>query len=293
MNKTVRGWGPEISPLMIIGDYPTKDDLEKERAFSGSSGALVADFLKQNRYSIEKCYKTLYIKCPLVGFNSKDKKKSKEAFANVCAVADWKQILIEEIKAIEPNVILALGELAFEFLTNEKNINRFRGSILPLSPENRSKVGLGRNIRVVPSFSARDCFSNPLASVYVKLDYAKALKFINNTREIEEPGNLWIARNAEALSEYWKRAKNGEFLVTDIETRYNFPICASLCADGIEAVSFPLLDNRAGNLQNACIWAKYAEILRSNIPKVNQNMVYDWTVLERFGFTINNIVGDT
>lgn len=288
------GNGPEYSPLMIISDYPTKEDLEKGKILTGATGNMVSDFLKQHKYSIDKCYRTAYIKCAMPGFRAKNKKESREALEAAKLCGDWDDILINEIKAIQPNVILAFGELPLRFLTNEKNINRFRGSILPLNPQVRSQIGLEKHIRVVNTFHPRDIFPNPLASVYVTLDYAKALRFLaSGIREFEEPGNIWIARNPEALIEYWKRAQYGEFLVTDIETRYNWPICASLCSDGNEAVSFPLISKDMNAMQMMCIWRKYDEILRSRIPKINQNMVYDWTVLERVGFEIKNIAGDT
>lgn len=289
----VTGWGPEYSPLMIISDYPTVDEIKNKRALSGASGSLIGDLLKQNKYHIDKCYKTTYIKCALSGFNSKNKRTSREALEQVHTVSDWGKSLIEEISNIKPNVILALGELTLNFLTEEKNINRYRGSVLPLSPNLRHKIGLECHIRVVPVLHPRDIFPNPLSYVYTQLDYAKAIKNIHATRAFEEPGIIWIARNAESLIEYWKRARHGEFLVTDIETFNNFPTCASLCTDGQETVSFPLYAHNISLMENVCLVQKYADILRSGIPKVNQNMKYDWTVLERLGFTINNIVGDT
>lgn len=293
----VKGFGPAVSPLMIISDYPTKDELEQGKSLVGETGKSVERFLKQNKYSIDRCYKTAYIKTAIPGFGSKNKKTKFEALQAAREIDDWDKILLEEIRVINPNVILCLGELPLKFLTHEKNINRYRGSILPLKSDIYIKAGLdnstGKYIKVVATFHPRDIFFDPISGVYVTLDYKRALGQIHNTREFEEPGTLWIARNAESLIEYWKRARHGKFLVTDIETRFNMVICASLCTDGNEAVSFPMLDLKAGAMQNACIWKKYDDILRSGIPKVNQNMVYDWTVLERLGFNINNIIGDT
>lgn len=296
MNDQVKGHGPATSPLMIISDYPTKDELENGRALTAACGESVNKFLKQNGYILDRCYKTAYIKCAIPGFASKNKTTKFDALQRARDIADWESILLEEIRVINPNIILCLGELPLRLLTNEKNINRYRGSILPLKSEICNKIGMAnignKYIKVVATYHPRDIFLDPITSVYVTLDYAKAIKYMHSTREFEEPGIIWIARTTEALIEYWKRARHGKFLVTDIETRFNLPICASLCTDGNEAVSFPMLTAN-NTLQNACIWRKYDDILRSNIPKVNQNMVYDWTTLERLGFSINNIIGDT
>jgi len=292
-DEIVRGHGPEVSPIMIITDYPTGDECKAKRTCAGPSGELIDSFFKSNKYSSSRCYKTTYIKCPLVGYNSKNKKKSRETLEQARAEANWDQVLNEEIRLIGPNVIIAVGELALNYLTGEKNINKFRGSILPLAPNIRSHIGLNKHIRVIPILHPRDIFVQPITRSYTTLDIGRAIKHIGNTGEITEPGVLWIARTTEALIEYWKRARHGAYLVTDIETQYNFPTCASLCTDGHEAVSFPLFSKELSAMENACIIRKYAEILRSGIPKVNQNIKYDWTVLARLGFQINNIVGDT
>lgn len=291
--KIVEGHGPEFSPLMVVSDYCEVKECESGRVLSEASGKLADSLLRENRWSLEKCYKTSYIKCNIPGYGSRNRKKSQEALDSIRTVADWDKILVHEIIKIEPNVILAFGEQSLRFLTGETGIGRFRGSILPLSINIRNKIGLDKHIKVVPTYHPRDIFVKPIHRMYVTLDYGRALKLKDSTAQFEEPGNLWIARTSLALETYWKRARNGEFLVTDIETRHNLPICASLCADGEEAVTFPLRDSHMNQSELDHIWLMYAEILRSSIPKVNQNIVYDWTVLRNCGLEINNIVGDT
>lgn len=295
MESCIEGYGPNISPLMVISDYPTADELKVGKVLvAGESGKLVSSYMKANGYSLEMCYKTSYIKCAIPGFNSKSSKQSQEALSKIKLLDDWDRILIEEIKRISPNSILALGELPLNFLTNEKKINRYRGSILNLSIHNRFLIDPEKYIRVVPTLHPRDIFPNPTTGVYVRLDYGKAIKQKDAAGKLIEPGTLRIIRNAEELAEYWTRARHGEFLVTDIETnQYNLAICASLCVDGKESVSFPLFDKTLGTGETAGIWRVYSDILKSPIPKINQNILYDWTVLQRLGFEIKNIVGDT
>jgi uracil-DNA glycosylase family 4 len=289
----VNGHGPECSPLMLVSDYCERKECETGKVLTEASGRLCDSILRENRYSLDKCYKTAYFKCDLPGYASKNRKKSQEALDTARTLADWDKILVHEIINIEPNVILSFGEQSLRFLTGETGIKRFRGSILPLAPSVRSKIGLDKHIKVIPTYHPREIFINPTYRVYVSLDYARAIKYKDRIGQFEEPGNLWIARTVEQLENYWKRARYGEFLVTDIETRHNLPICASLCADGEEAVTFLLNDKRGNQAEIARLWLLYAEILRSPMPKVNQNIVYDWTVLRNCGLDINNIVGDT
>lgn len=287
--KIARGHGPEYSPIMIVGDYSNADDLKNEKALSGSIGEMVNSLLRKNKHSIDKCYRTNYVKCQLTGYGTKNKKKAKEILDAAFLEDDWNARLIEEINFIKPNIILSLGELALNFLTGERGIHKFRGSILPL----RKDLIPGNTINVVAAIHPRDIFVDRTIFVYTALDYAKVIKHQNLKENFTEKGLLWIARSFDALSEYWKRAKSGKFLTLDIETRFNYPTCIGFCADGNEAVSVPLLYSDLNNNERLCIFRLIDEILRSPIPKVNQNMKFDWTMLERIGFQLKHIVGDT
>lgn len=289
----INGHGPEDSPLMVVTDYCEKKESDIGKVLTEGSGRFVDQLLRENGWNLDRCYKTSYFKTQLVGYGTKNKKRQAEILEEAKVNADWDKILAHELINIMPNTILALGELSLRFLTGETGIKRFRGSILPLRPELRSKVGLDKHIKVIPTYHPRDIFAKPEYRVYVTLDYKRAIKYKDHLGEFVEPGNLWIARTALALENYWKRARNGEFLVTDIETRHNMPICASICTDGEEAVTFPLISRSENQDELAHIWLLYSEILRHPIPKVNQNIVYDWTVLRNCGLEISNIVGDT
>ena len=284
------GHGPEVSPLMIVTDYPTADEIKNGSILGGGATAKSIDnFLRVNKWSLAKCYKTAYIKKQMPGFASKDKKKSNEILEATLAEQNWAAILRQEIVDINPHVILSLGELPLGLLTGHKKIHNFRGSILPVNPVFLENPKL----RIVPTLHPRDTFTNQVAEVYVNLDYAKAIRQIGNISDYKEEGNLWICKTSGALIEWWKRARHAEFITVDIETQYNFIDCMGFSHDGKEALSIPMLDEHMSSAEKMCIYRKIDEILRSKVPKVNQNMKYDWTVLEQKGLDVNNIIGDT
>lgn len=292
MNEVrVVGHGSEVSPIMIVQDYPSADDCKSGKTLSAGSGKMVDQFLRQNGHSLAKCYMTTYIKAPLRGYNTKNKKQAREILHHVRQEADWNQILLDEIREIKPNVIISLGELALNFLTGEKSIYSFRGSILPLKPE--LVWDITKHIRVIPVLHPRDIVQNITTQVYTTIDYAKAVRNINNKLPIEEIGHVWIIRSSEALYNWWTRSKKYEYLAIDFESHHNFPTCVGFCANGNEAVSAPLLSRDISNHEQMYMWRVVDEILRSKMPKVNQNMNYDWTLSDRLGFQMNNIIGDT
>jgi uracil-DNA glycosylase family 4 len=277
-------------PLMVVGDYPTQKEYNSGYSFSGSSGTLLQSLFQPFGLSTKNLYKTHYFKLPVPGWSAPNVKARKEALAKVHEIENWDLVLKEEIEAIEPNGIVACGELALRHLTEEEGITKWRGSILHLHPRFQKP-----HIKVFPIYSPRDIWSeNEHPMVYSQWDAGRIVKYKDFTKRFEPSCNVWIARNPDHVYEWWKRAERGEFLTLDIETHHGFITCIGFSHNGHEAVSIPLLVGpHINHFDRGRMYALTDEILRSKIPKVNQNIKYDWTVLETFGFDVANIVGDT
>ncbi|MFN4131864.1 MAG: uracil-DNA glycosylase [Caldimicrobium sp.] len=87
--------------LMLIGDYPDKDDNYFGKPFSGSIGEILQKMLLSIGLRKEDFYITLTVKCkPTAG------KIPEEEEIQAC-----KKYLLKEIKLLKPKLILALGFL--------------------------------------------------------------------------------------------------------------------------------------------------------------------------------------
>lgn len=286
----IKSRGQNGSKIMFVGDFPSKDDIKDGFALSGSSGNLVNTLLRQaGKLRLDEYYRTLYIKEPMIGYYAKNKKKAREIYAEALSKHPYEDILRSEVEEIKPNVIVPLGEFALNVLTGEKSIHNFRGSILPLNPT----WNMSFAPRVIPVLHPRDIFQNWEAFHYSVVDYQKIVKYKDRKDPIKEDALLWIARNANELNNYFLRNKNPEFATFDIETRFNFISCIGFCMDGKEAVCAPLLSKDTSMLDLYHSWQCIYDFMRSNIPKVNQNIKFDILKLEEFGCQINNVVGDT
>jgi len=280
----------QSGPLMVVGDYPTQKEYNSGQSFSGSNGILLDTLFKPVSLSTRNIYKTHYFKVPIPGYSSPSKKIQKESVEKVKELENWDALITEEIENICPNGIIACGELALQQLTTEKGIRKWRGSILHLHPRfNRP------NIKVFPILSPRDIWTeNEHPLVYTQWDCARIAKYKDLTKKYEPAENVWIVRTPDQLYEWWRRGERGEFITTDIETHHGFITCISFCHNGIEAISVPLLVGPSMNhFDRGRMYALVQEILQSRVPIVNQNIKYDWSVLETFGMDITNIVGDT
>lgn len=274
----ISGHGYISAPIMLIADGASDEDIASGYAISGYQESVLKDFCKDNKIRWDQTYRTALIK---------ERIKLVDPKSNHDLVTDeYKRILTNELNTIKPNIIVPLSELSFNFTTNLSSIFKFRGSVLPSVNIPQAKV--------IPILGVYPYINQDYKLNYIsRLDFARVAKNIENYEPYKEP-NIWIARTATALQNFLQRSIiNSLFLVFDIETFAGIPTCISFCFNGIESVTVPLLDNGISQTERVIMMHLVAELLASSIPKVNQNIKFDWKKLERFGFYVNNIVGDT
>jgi len=289
----IKGFGPVHSKAAFIADFPQGKDFETGYSLTGYSGDLLRNFCKEQKLTLEDFYRTCLIK-EKAPDSSLDKDKFESAVGSLKKT--YGPLLLEELNEIKPNLLIPLGELSFSYLTNLTNIRKFRGSVL--SPIGELSVNQ-ENLKVLPILGPYPYLNQEYRLRAVsRIDFSKIHKYLNNDPIPDNQYNIWVARSSTALRAYLDRAykecmdREG-FLVFDIETYLQIPICISFCFDGFESVCIPILDSTIEVDQRALMVELVDRILRSPVPKVNQNIKYDWKILERWGFRVNNVVGDT
>lgn len=278
------------SDIMVVGDYPTNNEYSNGKSFNGPTGNLLQNLISPYGLKVSNLFRTHYYKVPIPGYSAPSKKVQRESLEKVKTADNWDWYLREEIEAANPNVIVAMGELSLQALTEEKGIKKWRGSILHLHPRFNYP-----NIKVVPTYSCREIWEqneNPI--VYTQWDFGKVDK-VKELRTRHKPNEtIWIAENYSQVCNWWDRAKLAPFITLDIETHHGFVTCIGFSHNGTEAVSIPLLVGPKMDFDSrGRLYDIVDKILRSPVAKVNQNIKYDWTVLGNFGFDIRNIIGDT
>jgi uracil-DNA glycosylase len=267
---------------MLIGDGGTDEDINTGYALSGSVERTLRGFCNDNKLKYDEFYKTLLIK---------ERTNQKKWEANVELLTDqYKEILLGEIRTIRPNIIVPIGELAFRFSTGLEGIRKFRGSIIP------SRTDLVEtSLRTIPILGPNPYINEDYKLNFIaRLDFSKIAKTKDCTDKIEEIGKVWIAHTAESFRNFCERHyRKASFVILDIETYCGIPTCISFCFDGKESCTVPLLDRNISFGERVLLIHEVAKLLASDLPKVNQNIKFDWKKLERFGFYVKNICGDT
>jgi hypothetical protein len=180
-----------------------------------------------------------------------------------------------------------------------EGIRKFRGSILPLSPLHE----IEKYTKVLPILGPYPYLYQDYKAKFIsQVDFNKIPRWSDEKPIPDSTYRIWICRDFTSLRNFIDRAYpicagksilDGGYLVFDIETYLNIPTCISFCFDGFESVCIPIIDHEIDFYQRAAMMDLIAKVLDSPIPKVNQNIKYDWKTQERWRFRVSNVVGDS
>lgn len=167
--RPVLGEGPVPCPLMVIGEAPGRDETKALRPFIGKGGSFFIEaFERASGMRREEAYVTNAVKVwPFVqtarGRTRKPFREELELFA---------PFLLEEIRLVDPAVIIAVGKTAFS-------------SILPDEPfePGKWKSFDGREVMAVyhPSYLLRQQKSLPESSKALELSIREAAGRVRGT----------------------------------------------------------------------------------------------------------------
>lgn len=284
----IQGHGNSKADILFLADGGYNDCATTNYSLAGYNTRQL-EMLSGGNFHVDECYLTSLIK-EKINYQPLDAKTPYYRRPEVPQLIEqYQEVLLDEIKNINPNLIIPLGEIGFKFLTNFDGIRKFRGSVLLCNPI----FQFAKQIKVLPTFGPHVWNSEFKQRWITKIDFCKVPANRGTELPDEQRHNLWIARSASALRAFLARHVDANHLVFDIETFSGIPTCISFCFDGIESVCIPFLDKEVDFDNRVLMFQLVAKTLASGIPKINQNIKYDWRCLETFNVKVNNVVGDT
>jgi len=137
----VRGEGPIPSRIMLVGEAPSEEDVRTGTPFQGGSGQELNRMLHEAGIMRSECYVTnvLKIRPPEGRLDSVIAEKKKDITAQhtllrdrycLAPVHEGYAELLAEIEMVQPNIIVAFGNLAMWALTGNWGVLKWRGSLL-------------------------------------------------------------------------------------------------------------------------------------------------------------------
>lgn len=300
--RYVPGRGPRGAKIAVVGEAPGAVEDQTGLCFSGPSGHLLDDLLEEAGIEPAAVYRTNVIKYKLP--------ENKVKNLNLIGL-EWQTCVNElekELKALQPNVIVPLGDTALRAITGFKGIRKYRGSILET---------LWGKQKVVPTFHPAHLLhqeGSEIAAFWQKYIILTDLRRIKEQQEFPERRlprrQLEVARSSLDLYRFldcYKDRTKYPILSVDIESIHCIPVCIGLAFTRSHAISVPLFDvfgkrNARNQLiepgisksELAFLWQDTAKLLADpTIKVIGQNFKYDQDKLYRLGFIIGNFWLDT
>jgi len=123
--QVVFGEGPLNAELFVVGEAPGFNEDREGKPFQGASGMLLDRLLSSVGLERERVYRTTVNKCRPPGSPPRSPKPSE--------VSACRPYLVAQLAAVDPKVVVAMGDLASRVLTGRKEaVARIRGRAIPL-----------------------------------------------------------------------------------------------------------------------------------------------------------------
>ena len=272
----VSGDGPAHAKIVICGEAPGAEEEKQGKPFCGAAGFLLDSVLGGAGILRDQVYVTNVIKV----------RPPNNEIARLgelgLAVSEFIPTLRDELTAVGPNLVVALGALALEVLTGEKGIMKWRGSIV--------KSSLVSGLKVIPSVHPAAILRQYKWRPLLQLDMKKV------KRESESPllnlpsRELMIEPSFVEVQDIISNIKkNYDKVAFDIEVdRQGMMSCISLSPSPKWAISIPFRNgynsywHEGEELQ---IYRWLHELFNSEIKLIAQNALFDlmWLV-PRLGY---------
>ena len=240
-NKIIGMGDPILSKLMIVFDYPDKDDDYRGKLLSGDVANKIDYILSKVGLKRKDVYFTTAIRC-----KPKDDGNIKKKQITAC-----RKYLAAEIMQVRPKMIIAAGKFAHWALTDIDGLSEFRGHFTKFSMEVPTPSGpTVLNVPVMPTFSFGKSMFKWEYHDYIIHDIAKAVQFLKNKgHKLTPVPPFKSVRSLPLLKEFYETMMDPsiQYATTDLETTgFKFYkdkiINAGYCTNKDQIFVVPLLE---------------------------------------------------
>lgn len=198
--------GASPAEIMLIGDFPKREDITYGKPFSDKLSIQLANLLNTSKLPADKIYITNLVKCRPVAPNGLDG-RLKIANVQACQVH-----LIEEIATVNPKLIILLGDSVFRYFYPKESFSDNRGKILSNNQF---------NIPTIATYHPQAMLATAKFDQIINTDLAKAYSFLyGDEQETQKPIKDYrlVTKSLKLLESIAKRVKEVPTFAFDIET---------------------------------------------------------------------------
>lgn len=270
--------GASAPEIMLIGDFPKREDISSGRPFSDKLGIQLANLINTSKLPADKVYITHLVKCRPVAPNGLDG-RLKIANVQACQVH-----LIEEIATVNPKLIILFGDAVFRYFYPKESFSDNRGKILT-----NNQFG----IPTIATYHPQAMLATAKFDQIINTDLAKAYSFLyGGEQETQKPQKDYrlVTKSLKLLENIAKRVKEVPTFAFDIETHgeglFNYKLLSlGLSWKKDTGVSIPVwvLDNEKVDKIQAAInyvqperFTEETVILKSGKTKIKKTKNKEW-----------------
>lgn len=170
----VRGHGNEEAEIVFVGEAPGLDEDRQGKPFVGRAGKLLTQWIGKLGLEREQVYITNVVKCHPMKDPSKPDSRGNDRPPKPSEIELCKPILVEELRILQPKVLVALGSPAARtLLSTKKTISELRGNFFTL-PETGTAL--------FPMFHPAALFHNPPLAPLVEQDLRKLREWLSKAK---------------------------------------------------------------------------------------------------------------
>lgn len=256
--------GDPSSPIAIIGEAPSWNELKAGRPFVGPSGGVLEQCLHSAQLTRAEIYITnlIKIKVDSIGkFFNKKKGLTEEGLA-------WAELLKEELQSIGANILVPLGGPALCALTGHLGILKYRGYMM------ESTLLPGRKVlpTIHPAAALR---GNYLYRHYISHDLYKAKNLSTFPDIIYQPMETIIPKGFEETTHILRELQKAPIISIDIEVANEEVSCIGFSTNIEFGYSIPFMKGTWTVMEEVLLWELIADILEGDAIKVGQNFMFD------------------
>jgi len=191
--------------------------------------------------------------------------------------------LRDELGGTSANVFVAVGAQALYALTGKTSIEQWRGSVLPCTlVPGRKVIGTYHTAAALRDYPITNIIERDLRKV--RREAAdRTIRYPQRTYTI----NASLAETVSYLDGL------GDPISVDIETiGLDYPVCVGISDHPGRAICIPFRGGRLSVSELAYVWRRLQDVFRTR-GIIGQNIQFDVTRLENYGFRFPNIAFDT
>ncbi len=302
--------GPVPAKIMLVGEAPGEQEVLRREPFVGASGQELNRMLHEAGIMRSECFITNVARERPSGnditlWYSRNKRQPHP---------DWKleqnlwiapqivfglSMLATELTMVQPNVVVAFGNVALWALTGKFGIKSWRGSLLETLPSLRSSkvVPCYHPAYILRDWSTRQITVQDLRRVRAEAQTAEAPR--SNNSFIIRPSIQSTLDYLHALQTDLSSRADPRVLSVDIETRAGHIACLGIATSTTEAFCIPFMCTESEDgywsldEESAVVAALQKVLCHPRARVVGQNFIYDSQYIYRHWGFVPNFERDT